>query len=266
MRNILFVPSNKEKYVQKAANLKLDMLAFDLEDSILEIEYCQSIDNIRKYFGMPHSQAKVFIRIDPQYYKDQIEDTKSFGIDGYIIPKVEDAIIPQYINKVDTNLKLLLLFESVKGFFELENVIRASRRLYALGFGGEDYCLDFNCERDERNFLYPRLKILVSAKLHNLLAFDTIYPFYDDIEGFEREVKCAISMGFDGKMLIHPMQLETFEKVKTEDSDELQKIIDEFEKNVGNGNSVLKYKGRIYERNHIRKFKEILRKRGMKNV
>jgi len=266
MRSILFVPTNKEKYIQKAANLKLDILAFDLEDSILENEYYPSIDNIRRYFGMTHGQAKIFIRIDPRYYEEQINDTRSFGIDGYIVPKVEGAIIPQYISSFDTRFKQMLLFESVKGFSELENVVAVSKGIYALGFGGEDFCLDLNCERNETNFLYPRLKVLMCGKLHNILTFDTVYPFYDDAEGFAKELRYAISMGFDGKMLIHPIQLEVLEKVETKNMDEYKKIIDEFEKSVRNGNSVLKYRGRIYERNHIRKFKEMLKKGGDENV
>lgn len=260
MKSIFFVPANNKRYLDKIINLNTDIIVIDLEDSILENEYEQSIKNIKNFFHNNKINKDIYIRVDTKNYERQIRDTQSLKILGYMIPKIENAYISQYINNISSSFKLILLIESIKGLMNIENIIKLSNNVLGIGLGGEDYCLDFECERNFENLYYPRIKILNYSKLNNLLSFDTIYPFYDDTEGFERELKRNISMGFDGKMLIHPVQLEVFNNIKKERLEGMKKIIELFEENAKKGKSILKYEGRIYERTHIKKYKEMVKR------
>ncbi|MDO7975848.1 HpcH/HpaI aldolase/citrate lyase family protein [Oceanotoga teriensis] len=260
MKSIFFVPANNKKFLNNIKKLNADFFVIDLEDSILEKEYEKSIKNIKDFFNNNVINKEIFIRIDSKYYEKQIGDTQELNISGYMIPKVEDALISQYINYVNYNFKLIPLIESIEGLMNIENIINTSKNVLGIGLGGEDYCLDFECERTSKNLYYPRIKILNYSKLNNLLSFDTIYPFYNDKEGFKKELKDSISMGFEGKMLIHPDQLECFNNIKKEKLLEIKTIIELFEENSKKGKSILKCNGRIYERTHINKYKEIVKR------
>ncbi len=260
MKSIFFVPANNKKFLNNIKKLNADFFVIDLEDSILEKEYEQCIKNIKDFFNNNVIDEEIYIRIDPNHYKKQVEDTQNLNIKGYMISKAKNALITQYINDVDFNFKLIPLIESIEGLMNIEKIIETSKNVLGIGLGGEDYCLDFECERTSKNLYYPRIKILNYSKLNKLLSFDTIYPYYKNLQGFEDELKENISMGFSGKMLIHPEQLAFFNDVKREKLLEMKRIIELFEENSKKGNSILKYNGRIYERTHIKKYKEIVKR------
>lgn len=260
MKSVFFVPANNKKYLDNIKNLNADIIVIDLEDSILKNEYEKSIKNIKNLFKEKKVNKDIYIRVDIKDYVRQLEDTRNLYITGYMIPKVENALVAQYINKINFSFKLILLIESIRGLMNIENIINTSKNVLGIGLGGEDYCLDFECERNPKSLYYPRIKILNYSKIYNILSFDTIYPFYDNKEGFQKELEDNISMGFEGKMLIHPDQLEIFNILKNKKLEEMKKIIELFKENTQKGKSILKYNGRIYERTHIKKYKEIVKR------
>lgn len=258
MKAFFFVPANNERFLHKAsADIVPENVIFDLEDSIAESQIDQSIDNIA-VFCEKFSRSNKYIRIDSRYSKYCIDRTSALDISGYVVPKVENNEIVNYIFSRKKELRTILLIETLKGLRDIENILKFSENVQGLAFGGEDYCLETGCSRTPSNLLFARMRIIETARLHELEAYDTIYPFINDTAGFNDELSDNFEMGFDGKMVIHPLQLDLFKEFDSRKSAELNDIINRYEENVKNGKTVLVHKGRIYERNHISKLKKLV--------
>ena len=257
MKSLLFVPANQEKYFKTVMKSDVQTLIIDLEDSVSSDDYHLCLKNIKKYIPLL-DVPEIYIRIDLQHYILHIEESADFGITGYVVPKVEDKEVLAYINRGNPELKLIVLFESIKGISNIDAILDGITNIEALAFGGEDYCLDFGCERADATLFSPRMKLLEYGKLHNIKVYDTIYPYINDDRGFRDELQQNFSMGFDGKLLIHPRQLIAFDELSTGFYEKIIDIIEKYEANLKTGKTVLIYNGRIYERNHISHYKTVL--------
>ena len=257
MKSLLFVPANQEKYFKTVQKSDVKTIIIDLEDSVSSEDYQLCLKNIKKYLPLLNL-SEVYIRIDSLHYQMHIEESCHLGITGYMVPKIEDSTIPLYINEKYPELKMILLFESINGISNMDTILEGVTNVEALAFGGEDYCLDFGCERTDITLFSPRIKMLEYGKLHKITVYDTIYPYVNDEQGFRDELQLNFSMGFDGKLLIHPKQLRAFEELTDRFYEKISDIIEKYEENVTKGKTVLLYNGRIYERNHISHYKKVL--------
>jgi len=241
--------------------LKCKNIIFDLENSIAKEDYGISIKNIIKYFNTVKDNKKYYIRIDADNYKTHIDDTKNLPISGYMIPKISlnSVTVLEYINSI-SKYNNIILIEDIKAFVNISKIYQERYNIEYIVFGGEDYCLDFNCKRNNNNLFFPRIKILEFCKTNDIKAIDTVYPYIYDNEVFLDEVTLISDMGFDGKMLFYPKQLEIMNDYIKKEKEEIIDIINKFESSSKEGNTVLNYNGRIFERNHINKFKSIIHK------
>jgi len=259
MRSLFFIPANNHRYFEKAVNLDADLFIFDLEDSIHKDQISSGIDNIRQHVDNFDDKAEKYIRIDRDLFKKCIDETADLDIDGYVIPKFEGVEEIQYIEKNLPDKKCIPLIETVKGFFNMSDVLLKYRnRLAGLAFGAEDYCQDVGCLDKRENLLSAKIRIIEMARYLKIDAYDTIYPYIRDDEGFLNEAVFSSDLGFDGKMIIHPDQLSVLGKYNQEVQQNLIEIVREYEKNLKDGRTVSVINGRIYERNHIKAIKNKL--------
>jgi citrate lyase subunit beta / citryl-CoA lyase len=264
MKSIFFVPSNRPEFFEKASKFDCNLIVFDLEDAIGEGQIKQGVLNILNYIELFKKDQRKYIRIDSLDYVSTLNATAKLAIDGYMVPKFEGYQVIDHILNISPDAEIILLIETVKGFQKLSQVISfQTDNIKGVAFGAEDYCQSMRCNDNLTNLLFARTRIIEAARVYGIDAYDTIYPFINDDEGFCNSLINARDMGFDGKLIIHPRQLNLFNKEKDNNLFELNKIVCEYEENLKNGRTVSVINGRIYERNHIdsikRKISEIIK-------
>lgn len=239
LRTLLSVPGNRQNMIEKAGSLPTDVLVLDLEDSVPAAEKANARAMVRDAVTGPILKGqRVFVRINSigsGLMEDDLEAVITPGIDGINIPKPNSA---DDIKKVEAiverlekergiekgHIKLTPWVETAKGLINAFEIASASPRIVGIIFGAEDFTLDTGMQRTEggEELLYPRTMVVVAAKAADVIAIDTPYNNFKDDEGLIREATLARNLGFEGKYIIHPSQIEpvnqafrpTFEEVE----------------------------------------------------
>ena len=189
------------------------------------------------------------------------------------LPKVETKeevlkaikIIEKYENLVK-NQKQTLLFiaiESAKGVLNAFEVASSSKRIVGIALGGMDYLLDLKAEKlDERlELLYARQHLLHVARALKINVFDCVYPNVNDDEGFIKEFTFIKKLGFDGKSIIHPKQIQLINEICKPTNVEILNainLIKAFNENLKKSIAVFQYQGQMVDKPIIEKAQEII--------
>ncbi len=239
LRTLLSVPGNRQNMIEKAGSLPTDVLVLDLEDSVPAAEKANARAMVRDAITGPVLKGqRVFVRINSigsGLMEEDLEAVITPGIDGINIPKPNSA---DDIKKVEAiverlekergiekgHIKLTPWVETAKGLINAFEIASASPRIVGIIFGAEDFTLDTGMQRTEGGdeLLFPRTMVVVAAKAADVIAIDTPYNNFRDDEGLIREATLARKLGFEGKYIIHPNQIEpvnqafrpTFEEVE----------------------------------------------------
>ena len=271
LRSLLFVPAISEKMLNKIDSLRSDAFILDLEDSVPRNLKESARNNVsRKLKGINSEWPQdIFIRVNElgskDIYKD-IGETIDSKISGYMIPKFEDVDkveeIIKYISCKEEekeitagSIKLILMIESSKGLLELSKIETIAERLLALTLGWEDYYSNFSIfsEISPDILDFVRRNILINAKARNLLAIDTVYKSFKDVSGLKEETDRIVKMGFDGKLVIHPGQIEIINTsfIPTKEEIERMKVILENKDRIEK-KGVISINGIMYDPPHLR--------------
>ncbi|HEX9924505.1 MAG TPA: CoA ester lyase, partial [Anaerolineae bacterium] len=146
--------------------------------------------------------------------------------DGYVIPKVETAkqiqLVEHRLDEAerrhgwpDGSIRLLALIETALGVLNLAEIAQASPRLEALMFGAEDLAGDLGAQRTRAGWevFYARSAVVTAAAAFGLQAIDMVFVDLQDLEGLAAEATLARQLGYEGKMAIHPRQVEVLNRV-----------------------------------------------------
>jgi citrate lyase subunit beta/citryl-CoA lyase len=230
LRTLLSVPGNRQKMIDKARHLPADVLILDLEDSVPQAEKESARTMVRdSVAGMALARQQVFVRINSTASGLAMEDLEAVvvpGIDGINQPKPATASdvaeVSAAIERRETergieggHIKLLPWVETARGLLNAFEIASASPRVVGIVFGGEDFALDTGILRTEGGdeLLYPRTTVVIAAKAAGLSAIDTPYNNFRDEAGLVREATLARKLGFDGKFLIHPDQIDPVNRI-----------------------------------------------------
>lgn len=267
-RTMMFVPGNNPAMVKDAGIFGADSIMFDLEDAVsmtekdaaryLVFEALKTVD---------YGDAELVVRInglDTPYYQNDIKAMVKAGIDVIRLPKVESAAMMQTLEKLVAEAeemfgiavgttKLMAAIESAKGVVNANEIANASERMIGIALSAEDYTTDMKTHRypDGQELLYARNVILHAARAAGIAAFDTVFTNMDDEEGFYRETKLIHQLGFDGKSLVNPRQIEMVNKVYEPTKKEIEKaqnVIAAIEEARLKGSGVISMNGQMVDR------------------
>jgi citrate lyase subunit beta/citryl-CoA lyase len=224
LRSLLFVPGNKENMLGKALGLKPDAFVPDMEDSVPGAEKANARATIAKF--IPELAARgvpVIPRVnslDTEWIAADIAAVVGPAIFGISVGKVRTPGDISTISKLvgaaekragiaEGKLKLLPWIETAEAIVNCSEICRASERIVAVAFGGEDFTNDMGIERleDEAQIAYARQSLCIAARAAHVLALDTPYFKLRDADGLRANSLAAKSIGFKGKFAIHPEQL-----------------------------------------------------------
>lgn len=244
----MFVPCTREK-IQKAESLKADIIIFDLEDSIRAEEKKEALSCLLNYLE-DKRKDKFAVRINTENMDAEIQSLYHSGIRTFVIPKAENKREIEECTEMYDTIQLLLLIETPMGILNLRELCTV-KNISAIAFGAEDYCNQVGMKNDQHVLEPIKTQIVCIAKAYGHDIYDTITTEYKDENVIKKAIQNSKDLGFDGKMYIHPRQLEVAEKINAdllEMYDEWKDIIQAFE---NSHEGVFIYNGKLYEKPHI---------------
>lgn len=279
-RSLIFVPGNSMRFVEKAKTLAADIICFDLEDSVPDNEKDAArriisetlLARRQEYSGI------VYVRTNsPEsgLIPDDLKAVLQEGIDGIVVPKVNDVSemleIKKHIVMLEKERKtdkiaLMPSIETARGVVNAYLIASAEERIKALVFGVFDFLYDMRLDYDEHDplgYSYVRAKIPVDARAAGVHAIDAIWQKIDDIDGLIRDATMARRLGYSGKSIIHPSQIEPVHKVFRPSKNEVEwakKVVQALGQAMkkGTGRGAIRLEGKMIDAVHYKQAKAIL--------
>ena len=270
MRSVFYVPGNNEKMVGKAPEIEVDLLTLDLEDSVPPAEKPKAREMIREYLKTQREKQfspSLYVRInnwETQMTNDDLEAIVYPGLDGVCLAKCGSA---ENVQRLDWKLEELeqrrgmeagsvaiqLLIETAKGVINAYPAATASPRVNSLIFGAVDYTKDMRVTLTSEGLeqLYARFHTAVAARAAGCVAIDCPFVAFNDTEGFDKSTKEGRQMGYEGRMLIHPSQIQPSHVIYTpsqEDVDWAEGVKKIFEEEgIAKGAAAVAYNGKMVD-------------------
>ena len=279
-RSLIFVPGNSMRFVEKAKTLAADIICFDLEDSVPDNEKDAARRIITEtLLARRHEYGDhIYVRTNsPEsgLVPDDLKAVLQKGINGIVVPKVNDAYemleIKKNIVRLEKEQKtdkiaLMPSIETARGVVNAYLIASADERIKALVFGVFDFLYDMRLDYDEHDpvgYSYVRAKIPVDARAAGVHAIDAIWQKIDDIDGLTRDATMARRLGYSGKSIIHPSQIEPVHKVFRPSKNEVEwakKVVQALGQAVkkGTGRGAVRLEGKMIDAVHYKQAKAIL--------
>jgi citrate lyase subunit beta/citryl-CoA lyase len=228
-RTRLYLPGNNPDLMLNAGLFGADEIILDLEDSVAPAEKDSARVLVRNtLLSVDFGEAEKLVRINPletEYGKADIEMIVPAGPDMLLIPKCNEAKDIKEIEALVAGLEkkhgieheilFMPLIETAKGVLNAYEIAKASVRIVAMCWGAEDLSADLGVERTKegRESFVSRGLIVLAAKAAGVQPLDTVFSDLRDTAGLIESTKEAIALGFEGKGVIHPGQIETIHNV-----------------------------------------------------
>lgn len=263
----MFVPGNNPGMMQDAFIYSPDSIMLDLEDSVTMAEKDAArllVHNALK--TIDYGNTEMVVRINPlntAYGKKDVEAVVKAGVHVIRMPKTETAEevreVEREIERVEKEIgclgrtKIMAAIESTLGIVNAYEIAVASERMMGIALGAEDYCANLKTQRSPEGteLLFARQQIVVAARAAGIDALDTVYSNLNDMETFRKEVELIKQLGFDGKSIINPRQIEIVNEVfaPTEKAIEKAKtIIAAIKEAEKRGSGVIAVNGKMVDR------------------
>lgn len=266
-RSLLFMPGSNARALEKARNLPADVIILDLEDSVAPEAKGLARDQIAKAIAASSfGKREVWIRTnapDSPWWSEDITIAAKARPDGILVPKissVEDlATIARCLRDADPSIRVWTMIETARAVLHAEELAAASRnvepRLTGFVFGPNDISRETRIRMQPgRATMLPMITHCVLAtRVSGLEILDGPYSDFSNASGFAQECTQARDLGFDGKTLIHPGQIEACNAIFTPPADEVaqaRRIIAAFELPENASRGAISLDGQMVERLH----------------
>ncbi len=244
-RSFLFSPAT-EKMLGKVSGVSADCVIIDLEDAILPEDKDNALMRLTAFLESYSYNKDIFIRVNSDRIDLEVGQLDRFSIMGYMLPKAEGKADVDLLAKL-TDKHIIALIETPMGMVNIKE-LAMDTRVFALAFGAEDYTTACGMENTDELLIYPKSRLVTYARAYRKSAIDTMSLNIRDREGYIKLAENSKRLGFDGKLAIHPMQVEVINEVFSWDIEKLKYIVAEYDKC---GEAVMKLDGEVYEKPHI---------------
>lgn len=281
-RSMLFVPGNNPAIIKDVHIYKPDAVMFDLEDAIAVTEkdsarflVLNMLSKFKDYYKKLNIETVVRINpLDSEYGLEDLEFIVRAQPNIIRLPKTETAQdvldVESHIERIEIEagipcgqIKMMAAIESPLGAFNAQSIATSSKRLIGIAIGGEDYVTNMKTNRSPEGveLLMARSMIVMAARAAGISALDTVYSDINNDEGFLNEAKLIKQLGFDGKSLIHPKQIELVHSIYTPTEKEIKKslkIVAATEEALKNNLGVFTVDGKMIDNPIIERAKHVL--------
>jgi citrate lyase subunit beta/citryl-CoA lyase len=266
-RSLLYVPGNMPSMLQNIPAFPCDVGVIDLEDAVPRSEKDAARLLARRFMESYGNRNKeIFVRInglDTPYYRDDLAEILPAMPDGVRLPKCEnptlierlDALLTEFEEYMGCEIgrfKIMASVESAEGILNVNQTARSSERLIALAFSAEDYSASLHINRPKTgdHLLVPRQLLLMACRAAGIQAIDTVWADTMDLEGFRAECELIKILGFDGKSLINPRQIDILHEVfapKPEEVDYALEVVAAIKRAREQGTGVVSLGGKMVD-------------------
>lgn len=278
MRSVLYTPANNARMIEKAPSLGADIVVLDLEDSVPPSEKETGRVIARGALkDVGKGGSEVYVRLngwDTGLTDEDLEAVIQKGLNGVVLPKTgskEEVIqLDKRLEELEAkrglkpgSIEVQLLIETAKGVVNAYEAATASKRANSLVFGAIDFTRDMRVKltKDAHEVLVARSQVAIAARAAGLVAIDYPYAAYTDVEGFEKDTQFGKQLGYEGRMLIHPTQIELSHKIYSpskEYVDYARAVIEVFEEGMQKGLASVPYEGKMIDIAVYRTLKDVL--------
>ncbi|GAB1378182.1 HpcH/HpaI aldolase/citrate lyase family protein [Paracoccus sp. (in: a-proteobacteria)] len=264
-RSVLYIPGSKERALEKAQGLAADAIIFDLEDAVAPDEKANARELLastlaRADYG-PRGKLVRINGFDTEWGEKDLDVIALARPEAILLPKVNSAAdIEALARKLDARAEtaettIWAMMETPLGILNAQ-AIAAAPRMAGFVMGTNDLAKELNCRfRADRLPMQMALQTcLMAARAAGIVAVDGVYNAFKDEDGLRAECEQGRDLGFDGKSLIHPAQLEIANQVFAPDAaalDLARRQIAAFDAAMAEGQAVAVVDGKIVENLHI---------------
>jgi citrate lyase beta subunit len=231
-RALLYMPGDDRRKIEKATTLGVDCICMDMEDGVAlthKTEARAVIAAAMKELDFGSSERAIRINsVGSGFEKFDLAAAVATNPDAIVVPKVETArqvrAISEYIEMYELSskmeigsIRLLAGVETARGVLNLKEIAETDKRLDAIIFGAEDYAASIGARRTREGIevLYARSAVVNACAANNLQALDMVFIDFRDAEGLRLEAQEGAALGFSGKQIIHPSQVEPVQEAFT---------------------------------------------------
>ncbi len=277
-RTMMYVPGNNPSMVKDAHIFGADTVMFDLEDSVALNEKDAArllVYNALKRLDYEGTEIAVRINgLDTPYGREDLEAIVRVRPHIIRLPKAEtskdvrdiEAIIEEIEAKEGIpvgSIQLMAAVESARGVLNAREIAAASKRLVGIAIGAEDFVTDMQTTRslDGMELLAARSQVLLAARNAGIYALDTVFSDVNNEEGFINEVKHIKQLGFDGKSVINPRQIDVVHRIYTPTPQEIhrsERILKASEEAARKGSGVVSLDGKMVDKPIIERAQRVL--------
>ncbi len=265
-RSMLFAPANDLRKAGKALMLNADGTVLDLEDAVALSEKTNARNALNDDLKLPR-RGDVFIRVNSvqsEFILSDLLAAVTEGVRGLVVAKSESAEeirqVDWLISKIEKErglnagcMEIIPFIESANAIVNAFSIASSCPRVSRMFFGGVDYVLDIGTtfSKGGTEIFYARSQLVVASRAAGIEPpIDTVYPDFKDIEGLVADAKAVRQMGFQGKLAIHPGQIEPLNEVFTPTPEEIswaEKIVAVFDEEEAKGQAVFQVDGKMIE-------------------
>ena len=237
-RAFLYVPGNDLHKIQKSVSLNADCICLDLEDSISPNQKTAARQLVARALAeMDFGEAEKWVRINDEktgLMEDDLAAILPAHPHGLVLPKAETAAVIHRVSHLmgeiektcgwqQKSLSIIAIVESAAGLVNLASICQADERLIGIIFGAEDFAASIGAQRSEQNWevFHARSEIVIHCAAFGLQAIDMVNNNYRDLEPVIQEARQGAAMGFAGKQVIHPSQVEAVQSAFTPSPEEV---------------------------------------------
>ena len=277
-RTMLFVPGNNAGMVKDAHIYRSDAVMFDLEDSVSinekdaarflvykalctqdyeGIETVVRINSLDSGYGK--EDIKAMVKAAPAAIRLPKTDTAQDILDGEELVAKEE----KRNRYPEGTVKLLAAIESPRGVLNALSIACSSKRLIGIAIGAEDYVTALKTKRyeDGVELLFARGMIVNAARAAGICALDTVYSDLNNEEGFQKELRLIKQLGFDGKSIISPRQIDPVNRIFTPEKEEIEEAINVMEaikEAERNSSGVIALNGKMIDKPIVQRAERVL--------
>ncbi len=265
-RSVLYMPGSNARAIEKAKILPADGVIFDLEDAVAPDAKAAARDQVCAAVAKGgYGDRELVIRVngmDTEWWRHDMEAALRARPGAILLPKVEsvkqlrdaDRVVRHHDSSGD--IALWAMMETPLGVLHADDIAGYSGRLQCLVLGTSDLTKDLHAQHvpDRMPLLYALSKCLMAARAFGLAVLDGVHLDLDDMNGFVAACEQGRAMGFDGKTLIHPKQIDPCNDVFAPSQAQVEhahKVIAAYQEAVRQGKGVVVVDGALVENLHV---------------
>lgn len=268
-RSLLFVPGAEPRKLEKARLAPADTLLLDLEDSVAPPQKAEARANVAAVLRAGRSETtELAVRVNAlgtPYFEEDLQAVIEAGGRSILLPKADsveqigavaaalDALEGERRLTPDATAKLLLLIETPAGIVQAAAIGGSTARVEGLCFGHADFSLSMGLsEADATHGIvyHARCTLVIAAKACGIAPIDCVHVAVKDEAAFRADTELGLRLGYEGKLCIHPRQVEIANEVYTPGQAQLDyalRVIEGYERAQADGRGVFTLDGKMID-------------------